>query len=115
MFQQIGKKPAWEKSPERIAQPKFSIELRLPATDNTQFLARELKQVFTSCGFHCESVRTLSAPARGVRIQSHPSLQGPAQLISAAFDTARIAATTDWNPALQNDVLVITVGHSQAF
>lgn len=86
------------------------VELRFPHDEEARQLAGKLAQIFKSCDFECETVRELSSPARGVRVESHADTEHVAAMIYDAFESAGVRATFTSHPKNPSDTIIVHLG-----
>jgi hypothetical protein len=101
-------------SREKLRSGACKVELRFPHDGEARQLAGKLRRIFEACEFECETVRELSSPARGVRVETHFESEHIAAMIYDAFTSAGVRAsfTTSWkNPA---DTVVVRLGREDA-
>jgi hypothetical protein len=91
------------------------VEIRMPVQVCSGDISKKLWLAFTSCGFDCEVVRSLSSPARGVVIEAHPDSKRAIGTIEEAFATAGIKTFQARSSALPLSHVIIHVGKRENF
>jgi hypothetical protein len=91
------------------------VEIRMPQEICSRDLSQKLWLAFTSCGFNCEVVRSLSSPARGVVIEAHPDSKRAIGTVEEAFATAGIKTFRTRSSSLPLSHVVIHVGKRENF
>jgi hypothetical protein len=100
-----------EKAVETIPTP-CKVELRFPHDESARELACKLSRVFESCSFRCETIRELSSPAKGVRVESHSDSEHLAAMIYDAFESAGVRATFTSHQRNPIDTIIIHLGRA---